>query len=164
MAYNTGGRTISGPEARRGDGARPEDKRVISGMEAKQGIKLGVMRYVLVISSIPGDHRLCFELGGAAPVAVTSTSRRAASGPKPPRDLPRGPVPDELPPETPPEELPPERDPPPGPTPQEFPPSPSPGEMPPGEAPPSEIPVTARATGPTPRSDPDYSPPEYWPV
>jgi hypothetical protein len=41
---------VSGPEARRGQGARPEDKRVISGIEAKQGVKLGVMRYVLVIS------------------------------------------------------------------------------------------------------------------
>jgi hypothetical protein len=50
MAYNTGGRIVSGREARRGDGAGPEDKRVISGIEAKSGIKLGVMRYVLVIS------------------------------------------------------------------------------------------------------------------
>jgi hypothetical protein len=37
---------VSGPEARRGQGAGPEDKRVISGIEAK----LGVMRYVLIIS------------------------------------------------------------------------------------------------------------------
>jgi hypothetical protein len=50
MAYNTGGRVISGREARLGDGAGPEDKRVISGMDAKSGIKLGVMRYVLVVS------------------------------------------------------------------------------------------------------------------
>jgi hypothetical protein len=28
----------------------PEDKRVISGIEAKQGVKLGVMCYVLIIS------------------------------------------------------------------------------------------------------------------
>lgn len=44
------GKTVSGPEARRGDGARPEDKRVLTSIEAKQGVKLGVMRYVLVIS------------------------------------------------------------------------------------------------------------------
>ena len=50
MAYNTGGRIISGREARAGDGARPEDKRVVSGMDAKSGIKLGVMRYVLIVS------------------------------------------------------------------------------------------------------------------
>jgi len=78
-------------------------------------------------------------------------SRRATAGPKPPPgDLPRGPAP---------EELPPERDPPPGPIPQKFPPSPSPGEMPPGDTPPSEIPVTTRAAGRTPQSDPDYGPP-----
>ena len=50
MAYNTGGRIMSGREARAGDGARPEDKRVVSGMDAKSGIKLGVMRYVLIVS------------------------------------------------------------------------------------------------------------------
>jgi hypothetical protein len=50
MAYNTDGRIVSGREARVGDGAGPEDKRVVSGMEAKSGIKLGVMRYVLVVS------------------------------------------------------------------------------------------------------------------
>jgi len=43
-------RIVSGAEARCGEGAGPEDKRVVSDMEAKQGIKLGVMRYVLVIS------------------------------------------------------------------------------------------------------------------
>lgn len=50
MAYNTGGRIMSGREARAGDSARPEDKRVVSGMDAKSGIKLGVMRYVLIVS------------------------------------------------------------------------------------------------------------------
>jgi len=50
MAYNTGGRIMSGREARAGDGARPEDKRVVSGMDAKSCIKLGVMRYVLIVS------------------------------------------------------------------------------------------------------------------
>ena len=50
MAYNTGGRIMSGREARAGDGAGPEDKRVVSGMDAKSGIKLGVMRYVLIVS------------------------------------------------------------------------------------------------------------------
>jgi len=50
MAHNTGGRIVSGREARLGEGARPEDKRIVSGMDAKQGIKLGVMRYVLVVS------------------------------------------------------------------------------------------------------------------
>ena len=50
MAYNTGGRIMSGREARAGDGARREDKRVVSGMDAKSGIKLGVMRYVLIVS------------------------------------------------------------------------------------------------------------------
>ena len=53
MAYNTGGRIMSGREARAGDGARPEDKRVVSGMDAKAGIKLGVMRYVLIVSMSP---------------------------------------------------------------------------------------------------------------
>ena len=51
MAHDTEEpRIVSGPKARRGEGAGPEDKRVVSDMEAKQGIKLGVMRYVLVIS------------------------------------------------------------------------------------------------------------------
>jgi hypothetical protein len=50
MAYNTGGRIVSGREARLGEGAGPEDKRVVSGMDAKSGIKLGVMRYVLIVS------------------------------------------------------------------------------------------------------------------
>ena len=51
MAHDTEEpRIVSGAEARRGEGAGPEDKRVVSDMEAKQGIKLGVMRYVLVIS------------------------------------------------------------------------------------------------------------------
>jgi hypothetical protein len=50
MAHETDPHVVSGPEARRGQGARPEDKRVISGIEAKQGVKLGVMRYVLIIS------------------------------------------------------------------------------------------------------------------
>ena len=44
MAHNTGGRIVSGREARLGEGTRPEDKRIVSGMDAKQGIKLGVMR------------------------------------------------------------------------------------------------------------------------
>ena len=50
MTHDPGRTTVSGPEARRGAGAEPEDRRVLSGMEAKQGVKLGVMRYVLLIS------------------------------------------------------------------------------------------------------------------
>jgi hypothetical protein len=50
MAPESDPHVVSGPEARRGQGAGPEDKRVISGIEAKQGVKLGVMRYVLIIS------------------------------------------------------------------------------------------------------------------
>jgi hypothetical protein len=50
MAHDTETHVVSGPEARRGQGAGPEDKRVLTDMEAKQGVKLGRMRYVLVIS------------------------------------------------------------------------------------------------------------------
>ena len=50
MAYNTGGRIDEWPRGAAGDGQGLEDKRVVSGMDAKSGIKLGVMRYVLIVS------------------------------------------------------------------------------------------------------------------
>jgi len=70
MAYNTGGRIMSGREARAGDGARPEDKRVVSGMDAKSGIKLGVMRYVLHISHDAQFLALARLLGAQDRLAV----------------------------------------------------------------------------------------------
>ena len=148
MAYNTGGRIMSGREARAGDGARPGRQacRLRHGCE----IRHQAGRHALCPHSlhVPSDHRLRSRLGRAAPLAMSSISRRAAADPKqPPGDLPREPAPDELPPETPPAELPPERDPPPDAIPQEFPPSPSPGEMPPGDSPPTEIPQTTRSRG-----------------
>ena len=42
MAHDSEKTFVSGAEARRGFGPAPQDKRVLSGMEAKQGIKLEV--------------------------------------------------------------------------------------------------------------------------